>query len=617
MKAFLKLCEDNPDRIGVALHEYSFNDDLFASVTWGEKPYQAVGYNIFRFQYLHGACDVAGIRRPRIQIKEFGWHERHLAPSQAQTKQQLVEAAEVYSQFPNIEGVALWTAANGWDDLSGKVQDLIPFLEEMYVTKEWEIEAIPPNPEGTNMIKNPCFSEGWTDHPIYPSRAQNPTNWNNDFVNAGELLSFINGVTGSRPEATGTRESTLKLNSMLPEHEQMGGSNPLVDCIEPGPKPASYKMQGVYMVAEERLSQAVNGLEPGAEYMFSIKGKVHYHPDEDSIGEPDDIQVRIEANNANRLYKVADFPDRAVEWTVMEVTGVADSQGIMVVAVVFGNMWPNSRDLFLDSASLIKVGITDPDPDPDKIKFVEYIFPQETDKSTYDKITDEAWADYKRTVGGSVDHAMAALLSPTASAESYAVVWESQYPSQQAAIQKLIEAGVPYELRYLDDDFPVDQALKYRPCDTEWITQYFGERPDYYQQFGLPGHEGIDYGVSDGLPYYAAQDGIVAYVSDRSPSGGPSNYGWHCYIQHNVNGQVFHTVYAHARSNMPVVEGQHVNAGIRENQVVSICTLGFYGRLIQATGIQHGLTDIVLIPCPSLRTKKTHQSSQQKINLIC
>jgi hypothetical protein len=207
----------------------------------------------------------------------------------------MYKAAEVYAQYPEIEGCALWTFANGWDDLSGK---------EQYVNAEWDInrdEPDPPDPpnggepdppvEGTNMIKNPCFSEGWEDHPIYPSRAQNPKNWNNDFVNAGDVMSFVNGATGSRCGDT------------------------------------VYKMQGVYMVAEERLSQVVNGLEPGAEYKFSIKGKVHYHPNESSIGEPDDIQVRIEANNANKLYKVADLPHRAVEWTVMEVTGIADSQG--------------------------------------------------------------------------------------------------------------------------------------------------------------------------------------------------------------------------------------------------------------------------------------------------
>lgn len=571
MRAYLELCADNPDRLGVALHEYSFNDDLFANnVQWGSRPSEARGDTIFRFWYLFDACDRMGIARPKVQIKEWGWHERHLSPNINQTKNQMYKAAEVYAQYPEIEGCALWTFANGWDDLSGKCQELIPWMQEQYVNAEWEInrdEPDPPDPpnggepdppvEGTNMIKNPCFSEGWEDHPIYPSRAQNPKNWNNDFVNAGDVMSFVNGATGSRPEATGTRESTHKLQTQLPPHEQPGGSNPLIDCGD-----TVYKMQGVYMVAEERLSQVVNGLEPGAEYKFSIKGKVHYHPNESSIGEPDDIQVRIEANNANKLYKVADLPHRAVEWTVMEVTGIADSQGIMVVAVVFANMWVNSRDLFLDTASLVKVGETDPpDPEPEKIKFVEYIFPQEADKEMYDAISTKAWEDYKRTVGGSVDHAIAALLSSTASSESYAVVWEPNLPSQQAAIQKLKDANVTYEVRYLNGGPPVGDLFKYRPCDTDWVTQEFGENPGHYGQYGLPGHEGIDYGVSDGWPYYAVQDGVVVYVSDRSPSGGPSNYGWHCYVRHEIGGQVFHTVYAHARPNMPVVEGQQVSAG--------------------------------------------------------
>jgi hypothetical protein len=56
MRAYLELCADNPDRLGVALHEYSFNDDLFANnVQWGSRPSEARGDTIFRFWYLFDA----------------------------------------------------------------------------------------------------------------------------------------------------------------------------------------------------------------------------------------------------------------------------------------------------------------------------------------------------------------------------------------------------------------------------------------------------------------------------------------------------------------------------------------------------------------------------------
>lgn len=156
MKAYLKLCQDYPDRLGVSLHEYSFNDDLFATVSWGNNPSEARGYHIFRFQYLHDACDRMGIARPRIQIKEFGWHERKLSPSHQQNKEQLYRAAEVYAQFPNIEGVAVWTAQNGWDDVNLQLQSLIPWMTEMYTKQSWDIQDMPPDPPKPpedNMIK--------------------------------------------------------------------------------------------------------------------------------------------------------------------------------------------------------------------------------------------------------------------------------------------------------------------------------------------------------------------------------------------------------------------------------------------------------------------------------
>jgi len=148
MIEYLKLCQKHPDRLGIALHEYSFNDDLFDTVVWGAVPEDATGSHVFRFQYLHRDCDRLGINYPAIHIKEFGYHERKLSPSIYQTKEQFIKAAEVYAQFPNIEGVAIWTAAVGWSGLGDKVEELIPWLEEMYLTQEWEIEEPkPPEPE--------------------------------------------------------------------------------------------------------------------------------------------------------------------------------------------------------------------------------------------------------------------------------------------------------------------------------------------------------------------------------------------------------------------------------------------------------------------------------------
>lgn len=72
------------------------------------------------------------------------------------------------------------------------------------------------------------------------------------------------------------------------------------------------------------------------------------------------------------------------------------------------------------------------------------------------------------------------------------------------------------------------------------ITQSFGERPEYYRQFGLAGHEGIDYGCPIGTEILVVADGKVVR---RAFS--PKDYGnfvviwhpqlkiasWYCHLQ--------------------------------------------------------------------------------------
>lgn len=41
------------------------------------------------------------------------------------------------------------------------------------------------------------------------------------------------------------------------------------------------------------------------------------------------------------------------------------------------------------------------------------------------------------------------------------------------------------------------------------VTQYYGERAAFYKQFGLAGHEGVDWGTPNGTPVIAPFDGII------------------------------------------------------------------------------------------------------------
>lgn len=96
-----------------------------------------------------------------------------------------------------------------------------------------------------------------------------------------------------------------------------------------------------------------------------------------------------------------------------------------------------------------------------------------------------------------------------------------------------------------------------KPLDQLVVTQAFGERPEYYKQFKMEGHNGTDYKtIFDDSPkgrrdVYAVMDGTVDRVG---PDGG---YGIRVRLAHNDGSQ---TIYAHlllARVNL----GQKVKSG--------------------------------------------------------
>lgn len=81
-----------------------------------------------------------------------------------------------------------------------------------------------------------------------------------------------------------------------------------------------------------------------------------------------------------------------------------------------------------------------------------------------------------------------------------------------------------------------------------YITQKFGERPEVYKQFGLDGHNGIDYRCKVGTPVFAPIEGKVRVKKDQ---GG---YGYHVKIRNKYGKEV---VLAHL-SEFYVKDGEHV-----------------------------------------------------------
>lgn len=106
--------------------------------------------------------------------------------------------------------------------------------------------------------------------------------------------------------------------------------------------------------------------------------------------------------------------------------------------------------------------------------------------------------------------------------------------------------------------------FKKLPLDYLEITQPFGARPEYYNKFGLRGHEGLDFRTRNGKPpttfwndlmgwrpVYTVNDG-VAEVHYGHPQ-----YGTHIYLQHDDGSR---THYAHLK-NARVGTGQRVLGG--------------------------------------------------------
>lgn len=95
------------------------------------------------------------------------------------------------------------------------------------------------------------------------------------------------------------------------------------------------------------------------------------------------------------------------------------------------------------------------------------------------------------------------------------------------------------------------------PITPAEITQAFGENPDYYQRYGLKGHNGIDLvppivacsWEKHGWPVYAVADG-------RAVMGESEGYGLYVYIYHDG----FDSLYAHLAEAF-AMGGKEVKAG--------------------------------------------------------
>lgn len=136
MLEFLRFAGEHPNRVAIALHEYSYlRDDI------GD----AYPYKVGRFQELLRIVDSYGIPRPTILITEWGWTYEKV-PSRKDAIKDIAWASDLYAQYPSVKGAAIWYLGSGFRNIADSAQKLIAPVTEYtlqnYFVRSQQPEAV-------------------------------------------------------------------------------------------------------------------------------------------------------------------------------------------------------------------------------------------------------------------------------------------------------------------------------------------------------------------------------------------------------------------------------------------------------------------------------------------
>lgn len=129
MQQFLRFAAAHPDRIAIALHEYSFDATNIGF---------AYPHLIGRFQLFYQICDELFIDRPTVMITEWGWHAT-LVPEPDEAMEDLRWAAWLLSAYPQVKGAAIWYLGGGFGGIADDVQLFIAPLTEYALTTYFKV----------------------------------------------------------------------------------------------------------------------------------------------------------------------------------------------------------------------------------------------------------------------------------------------------------------------------------------------------------------------------------------------------------------------------------------------------------------------------------------------
>ena len=115
MLAYLELAGNNPDRLAVAVHEYSYTTE---DITDGYP------YKIGRFEQIFQIADQNNFPRPTILITEWGWEYVH-NPAPDKALKDIAWANQIYAPYPEVKGAAIWYLGGGFKDVALQTEQLI------------------------------------------------------------------------------------------------------------------------------------------------------------------------------------------------------------------------------------------------------------------------------------------------------------------------------------------------------------------------------------------------------------------------------------------------------------------------------------------------------------
>jgi hypothetical protein len=141
MLEFLALVGQYPDRLAIALHEYSFQVESIS---------EGYPYLVGRFQKLFRATDAHHIPRPTILITEWGWAPKSV-PTPAEALADIRWAGRLYAAYPQVKGAAIWYLGCCFDPVADETQRLIAPVGDYSISHYF---AITP---GTGQIDESIF----------------------------------------------------------------------------------------------------------------------------------------------------------------------------------------------------------------------------------------------------------------------------------------------------------------------------------------------------------------------------------------------------------------------------------------------------------------------------